>query len=603
MIGQNPRLFRSGRHDRPLYERLWKTILAGETWRGEIINRRKDGSLYTEEMSVTPVRDPHGAISHFIAIKQDVTERKRVEEALRESEARYRELVKNATYGIYRTNLERRFLEVNQALVAMLGYSSEEELLSVNLATDVYRDPTVRAQLLAQATDADRADGVEVEWKRKDGSLVLVRLSARSVKDTRGRVAYFEGIAEDVTERRAFEKQLRQVQKFEAIGQLAGGVAHDFNNVIGAIMGWAELGQEQTPADSRLHTHFKKIKEQADRAAGLTRQLLAFARRQLLEPQNIHLNQTIAELLSLLEKVISKDIELKTVLAPNLGMIRADPTQVEQVLMNLCLNARDAMPRGGQLLIETQNVETDEEYCRSHTYAQPGRYVVLSVTDNGVGMDPVTLEHIFEPFFTTKELGKGTGMGLATVYGVVKQHGGFVQVYSEAGRGSTFHVYFPMQSTAPAEEELKGKEKVAAEPVRGGTETILVAEDHDGVREMARLTLESLGYKVILAEDGEKAVAAFEEHRDRIALAVLDVVMPKLGGQEVYARMRAVKPDVAVLFTTGYSNESAALRALAKKGISVLQKPYVPSLLARKVREVLDRAAKFAPGPIPFSRR
>ncbi len=609
MIGQDPRLFRSGQHDWPFYEHLWKTILAGETWRGEIINRRKDGSFYTEEMSITPVRDQHGGISHFIAIKQDVTERKRAEEALRQSEARHRELVKNATYAIYRTNPEGKFLDVNLALVAMLGYSSEEELLSVNLATDVYRDPAARAQLLEQTADPDRVNGVEVEWKCKDGRPILVRLSGRTVRDAQGNRPYFEGIAEDVTERRALEKQLRQVQKFEAIGQLAGGIAHDFNNVIGAIMGWAELGQEQTPADSRLHSHFKKIKQQADRAAGLTRQLLAFARRQILEPQNVHLNQTIAELLSLLEKVISKDIELKTVLAPNLGVVRADPTQLEQVLMNLCLNARDAMPRGGQLLIETQNVEIDQEYSRSHAYARMGQYVMLSVTDNGIGMDATTMEHIFEPFFTTKEPGKGTGLGLATVYGVVKQHGGFLHVYSEPGRGSTFHVYFPIQSRAPTEEERKEKErekekaKLAAEPVRGGTETILVAEDHEDVREMARMTLESLGYRVILAEDGEKAVGTFEECRDRIALVVLDMIMPKLGAQEVYARMCAAKPDVAVLLTTGYSAEADSLSEMMKKGIAVLQKPYAPSLLARKVREVLDRPVKVAPGPIRSSRR
>ncbi len=601
VIGQYPRVLRSGKHDRSFYEHLWKTVLAGETWRGEIINRRKDGTFYTEEMSITPVRNDQGAVTHFIAIKQDITERKRAEEALQESEARYRDLVKNAIYGIYRTSPEGKFLDVNPALVNMLGYSSEQELLALDLARDVYQDQNARARLLEQAISQGRVEGQEVEWRRKDGSPVLVRLSARTVRDVGGDVAYFEGIAEDVTERRALEKQLRQVHKFQAIGQLAGGIAHDFNNVIGAILGWAELGQDQTPADTLLHSHFKKIREQARRAAGLIRQLLAFARRQILEPQDIQLNQAVAELLSLLEKVIGKGIELKTVLAPNLGVVRADPGQVEQVLMNLCLNARDAMPRGGQLLIETQNVEIDEEYCRSHAYAHPGRYVLLSVTDNGLGMDAATLEHIFEPFFTTKEPGRGTGLGLATVYGVVKQHGGFLHVYSEPGRGTTFRIYLPVCEGAPGKEA--SKEQAGSVPVRGGAETILVAEDHEGVRDMARQTLEGLGYRVMLAGDGEEAVRMFEGHRDSIALVLLDVVMPKLGGQEAYARMCATTPNVAVLFTTGYSAEAALLNAMAEKGLAVLQKPYGPALLGRKVREVLDRAGNAAASPVRSSRR
>ncbi len=566
----------------------------GLSWR----HRLKDGRIIDAEIASHTLDFAGRRAALVVAL--DVTERKRAEEALRESEARYRELVKNAIYGISRISRGGRFLYVNPALVAMLGYGSEEEVLSLNLATDICRDPVAPTRLLEQITAQDRIEWVEVEWKRKDGSPILVRMSGRTVRDAQGQVAYFEGIAEDVTERRALEKQLRQVQKFKAIGQLAGGIAHDFNNVIGAILGWAELGEDQTPADSPLRSHFKKIKEQAERAAALTRQLLAFARRQILEPQNIHLNQTIAELLSLLEKVIGKDIELKTVLAPNLCGIRADPTQVEQVLMNLCLNARDAMPHGGQLLIGTQNAEMDEEYCRRHAHARPGDYVLLSVSDTGVGMDAATLEHIFEPFFTTKEVGKGTGLGLATVYGVVKQHGGFVYVYSEPGRGTTFRVYWPVSAGAPARDDRKGKTR--AEPVRGG-ETILLAEDHDGVREMARVTLEGLGYRVVLAGDGEEALRLFDAHRDAIALVLLDVVMPKLGGPEVYARMCAAKPGLAVVFTTGYSAEMGALSEVVEKGIPVLQKPYTPALLGSKVREVLDHTANAASGRAPAPHR
>ncbi len=567
----------------------------GGPWR----HRLKDGRVIEAEIA-THTLDFAGRRAALV-VALDINERKRADEAVRKSEARYRELVKNAIYGISRISPDGRFLYVNPALVAMLGYGSEEEVLSLDLATDICRDPVAPTRLLEQITAQDRIEWVEVEWKRKDGSPILVRMSGRTVRDAQGQVAYFEGIAEDVTERRALERQLRQVQNFEAIGQLAGGIAHDFNNVIGAILGWAELGHDLTPADSPLRSQFKKIKEQAERAAALTRQLLAFARRQILEPQNIHLNQTIAELLSLLEKVIGKDIELKTALAPDLSAVRADPTQVEQVLMNLCLNARDAMLHGGQLLIGTQNAEMDEEYCRSHAHARLGDYVLLSVSDTGVGMDAATLEHIFEPFFTTKEVGKGTGLGLATVYGIVKQHGGFVYVYSEPGRGTMFRVYWPVSAGAPASEDRKGK--TGAEPVRGGTETILVAEDHDGVREMACVALEGLGYRVMLAGDGEEAVRLFDAHRDAIALVLLDVVMPKLGGPEVYARMCAAKPGLAVVFTTGYSAEMAALGEVAEKGIAVLQKPYTPTLLGRRVREVLDHAANAASGCAPASRR
>jgi PAS domain S-box-containing protein len=586
VMGRDPRLLKSSQQGRALYEQLWKTILAGDIWRGEIINRRKDGSLYTEELGITPVRDERGTVTHFIAIKQDVTERRRAEEALRRSEARNRELVENALYGIYRATLLGQLLYANPALVKMLGYDSQEELLSRKLPTEIYRNSADRAQIIERYKQLGRVDGAEVEWTRKDGSIITVRLSGRAVAQEPGGAEEMEVIVEDVTERRAMEKQIHQVRKFEAIGQLAGGIAHDFNNVIGAMLGWAELGMDQAPAESPLRRNFQRIREQAERAAGLTRQLLAFARRHILEPRNINLNHTVADLLSMLERVIGSDVELKVVAAPDLGVVRADPGQLEQVLMNLCLNARDAMPGGGRLMIETQNVEMGEQYTQIPPYVPPGRYVRLSVSDTGVGMDAATRERIFEPFFTTKEPGKGTGLGLATVYGVVRQHGGFVHVDSEPGRGTTFHVFLPA-SEGPLHEKAK-KEIAQTEPVRGGTETLLVAEDHDGVREMARATLEGLGYRLLLARDGDEALQTFLAHRDKIALVLLDVVMPKLDGRGLYAQMRAVKPEISVLFTTGYTVEVAALSALVEKGVPVLQKPYTPAQLGRKVREALD---------------
>jgi len=504
-------------------------------------------------------------------------------EAFEESEARYRHFVENATYGICRATLDGRFLDVNSALVRMLGCESREELLAMNLARDVYRDPAEGARVLEQYRQAGRIERVEAQWKRKDGTTITVQLSGCALRDTHGALQAQEVIAEDVTERRALESQNRALQKYEAIGQLAGGFAHDFNNMVGAIMGWADLGLGETPVGSPFQRHFQKIRNQAERAAALTRQLLAFARRQVLEPRNINLNQMVTEMLGLLENALGAQIEVKTVLAPDLEVARADPTQIEQVLMNLCLNARDAMPQGGCLLIKTENVTIDEEYRRRYAYARPGRYVLLSVSDTGTGMDANTLEHIFEPFFTTKQRGQGTGLGLAVSYGIVKQHGGMIHVYSELGRGTTFHIYLPL-GNGVAEQAERSESK----SVRGGTETILVAEDHQGLREAAREILEKLGYQVLLAGDGEEAVQRFQADRDRIALVLLDVVMPKLGGPEAYEQMRARKPGVPVIFCTGYSTEAALLNSALGKDAAVLQKPYSLTSLGCKVRELLD---------------
>jgi len=390
--------------------------------------------------------------------------------------------------------------------------------------------------------------------------------------------------AKNRAEHKKTELRMHQLEKFEAIGKLAGGIAHDFNNVIGAIMGWAELGAEEVAENTRAAKFFQNIRAQSERAAGLTRQLLAYARRQTLEPRIVNLNQMIGETTALLQKVIGEQIEMKLVLAPDLQTTRADPSQMEQVLMNLCFNARDAMPDGGQLLIETHNVELDETYTQRHEYARPGHYVGMSVSDTGIGMDTATMNRIFEPFFTTKEVGRGTGLGLATAYGIVKQHDGLIEVYSEPGKGSMFRVYLPMVSGA-AHSKADGVE----DAVRGGTETILVAEDHAGNLEMVDEILRKLGYQVILAKDGEEAVEKFCESHNRIAMLLLDVVMPRMGGPEAYERIHRIKPDVPVIFSSGYSEESARLASLAEQGAVLMQKPYGPKTLARKIREVLDR--------------
>lgn len=390
--------------------------------------------------------------------------------------------------------------------------------------------------------------------------------------------------AEDRRERKRLEQHVQQLQKFEAIGRLAGGIAHDFNNMIGAVMGWAELGYDEAPAESRVRERFQKIRDQARRAAKLTSQLLAFGRRQILQPKKLNLNILVQEEMSFLGKVIGADIEIKVVNAADLRVTMADPTQIEQVLMNLCLNARDAMPGGGRLIIETHNVEIRDEYCRTHAYGKPGSYVLLSVSDTGTGMDATTVERIFEPFFTTKEMGRGTGLGLATVYGIVKQHGGFIYVYSEPGKGTSFRIYLLAETGVHEPREAARQEK----PL-GGTETILVADDHEGLRDSANEMLQALGYRTLLARDGAEAVELFRAKCDQIDLILMDVVMPRLSGPEAYSKMAELRPGIKVVFTTGYTSEAAALMSLLEKGAAILQKPFGMTMLSQTVRNTLDR--------------
>jgi two-component system, cell cycle sensor histidine kinase and response regulator CckA len=376
----------------------------------------------------------------------ELTALKAMEEALNLSEARNRDLVEHSVYGISRVTADGSFLDENPALLSILGCTTAGELRALNLMRDVFRFPEQYAELMVSCRAQGKVHGAESEWRRRDGGIVAVRLHVRllSIPDHSGAI---EIIAEDVTELRAMERQLRQAQKFEAIGQLAGGVAHDFNNVIGAILGWAELGLEQNRANHQVSDRFSRIREQAERAAALTRELLAFARRQVLQPQAVDINAITSGLVSFLDKVIGRDIELKVVTA-SVDAVKADPTQLEQVLMNLCLNARDAMPNGGRLQVETEMVELDDSYCRFYPYVTPGRYAVLSVSDTGMGMDAETRERIFEPFFTTKDVGEGTGLGLSVCYGIVEEHGGWIAVDSSVGKGSCFSVYLPSISAS-----------------------------------------------------------------------------------------------------------------------------------------------------------
>ncbi len=424
----------------------------------------------------------------------------------------------------------------------------------------------------------------EIVNKTKDGQLVTVDSSVNPIQDERGNITGFLAIQRDVTQRKLLEEQFRQSQKMEAVGRLAGGVAHDFNNLLTIINGYAQLMLERVADDVTLRTHMGEILKAGNRATALTRQLLAFSRKQVLAPKVLDLNAALEGMQKMLRRLIGEDVELQVHAEEDLGQMKADPTQIEQVLLNLAVNARDAMPRGGVLVLETANADVDETYARSHPDARPGRYVMLSVSDNGDGMDAQTLSHIFEPFYTTKGLGKGSGLGLSTVYGIVRQSGGHVNVYSEVGVGTTFRVYFPRLDEAVSTVD----EEVAERPVESGVETILLVEDEPGVRALAERTLQTHGYTVLSVGRPEDASEFCTRHDGTIHLLLTDVIMPGMNGKELWDRLKTECPEIRVLFTSGYTADAIARHGVLDEGVAFLPKPFTPRELLRKVRQTLD---------------
>jgi PAS domain S-box-containing protein len=507
---------------------------------------------------------------------------KRNEQALRRSEARYRSLVQSSVYGIYRSSLEGRFLDVNPALITMLGYGSAEEVLLLDPEKHVFAQPEEHARLIDEFRRTGRLDGFEVKWKRKDNGAITVRISGRAVSSADEPADVLEAIAEDVTDRRALEDQFRQAQKMEAVGRLAGGVAHDFNNLLMVISGYAEVMLAQLEPRHPLYEKGRAIQQAADRATTLTRQLLAFSRKQLLELKVVDVNAIVHDMERLLRPLIGENVEFITRLSPEAAQTRADAGQLEQVLMNLVVNAKDAMPTGGKLTIQTQNTVVDENHRRGQHFIRPGQYVMLSVSDTGMGMDKETQSRIFEPFFTTKEKGKGTGLGLSTVYGIVKQSGGYVIVQSEKGRGSSFHIYLP-QAQGVAEKHTAPVPDAAL----GGTETILLVEDEESVRQLVRDTLVSKGYQVLEADSGEGGVGAAASHAGKIDLIITDVVMPGMGGRELVKQLMRKRPGTKVLYLSGYTEDAITSDGSIEGGTAFLQKPFSLQNLSRKVREVL----------------
>ena len=547
---------------------------------------------------VRPLQDARGQTVGTIGLGVDITENREAEHAIRErdmrvqrSEAQYRSLIENAIYGIYRSTADGRFLEVNPALATMLGYDSTDDLMALDNIAALYVDPDERMRLIEQYAGTGRIDGVEVGWKRKDGTHVTVRLSGRVVVENADAGARgFEVIAEDVTARRALEDELRQAQKIEALGRLAGGIAHDFNNLLTAIFGFSDLALGQLDAGHPARPDVQEVRKVAESAVSLTRQLLAFSRKQVLQPRVVNLNDTVKRMQTLLQHVIGEHIRLVTRLAPSLHDVFADRGQLEQVVMNLAINARDAMPNGGDLAIDTANV-TFETIDLARKRGGVGDFVRVTMSDAGLGMEESVRARLFEPFFTTKERGRGTGLGLATVYGVVRQSGGFIWVDSVLGRGTTFTLDFPRAIDVVDPQSQAADQRAFP----GAGETILLVEDLPSVRTVMRELLTRNGYRILEADSGGLALQLAHSFTNPIDLLLTDVVMPAMNGRELARRMQVLRPDVRVLYTSGYTDDLIAHHGVLEAGVSFLPKPFTQQQLLQKLREVLDH-----PPPSPI---
>ena len=486
-------------------------------------------------------------------------------------------------HGLYRVSVDGQFFEVNGALAAMLGYDSPNEVVKLNVA-NLHADQEERSRLVQKWVNTERIED-EVNWNRRNGEIIRVRLSGRPLTDQQGVVQGFEFIAEDVTERRALEGQLRQAQKIEAVGQLAGGLAHEFNNFLGIILGYSELMSVEAGGNECLCRQIAEIKAATQRASSMTHQLLAFGRKQLMEPKVLDLNSAVWETQKLLHRLLPANIDVVPVLSSTLGRVKADPGQVQQVLINLVINARDAMPKGGKVVIETAMADLDEVSVSKHVGLPPGTYVTMSVSDTGGGMDDETSSRVFEPFFTTKEPRKGTGLGLSTVYGIVKQSGGYITVNSAVGKGTTFRIYLPL--VQPADEETNVTPSSPIE--QSGGETILVVEDETTLRRLLCFLLERQGYKVYEARDGAEAVEIFRQQTSAIHLVVSDITMPRMGGIELKRKATALRPDVKFLFMSGDSEEVIEQVQTVAQTCAFLEKPFLPQDLVSKVQGLLRR--------------
>lgn len=494
--------------------------------------------------------------------------------------------VEQSTESVVITDLDGIIVYVNPAFEKNTGYSAAEAIgKKPNILKSEKHSSEYYSKLWFALKSRGSWSGILIN-KRKDGTLFEEETNISTVSDSKGRPAYYVAVKRDVTNERRLEEQLRHAQKMEAIGQLTGGIAHDFNNFLTAILGFSSLLQMKFENDNDVqsNSYLMNIISAGEKAANMTNSLLAFSRKRIINIRPALLNDIIKDMEKLLQRVITENIEFKTALTDEGTIIMADTGQIEQVLLNLVANARDAMPKGGTVFIKTKIVNVDEAFVRTHGYGKPGAYVLLSVSDTGIGMDEMTKERIFEPFFTTKEVGKGTGLGLSIVYGIIKQHNGYIDASSESGKGTTFNIYLPIIESTLESAEIK-KEAIP----KGGTETILLAEDELEVRRLVKTVLQEFGYKVIEAVDGEDAINRFTENKDRIDIAILDVIMPKKNGRKAYNEIKDISHDVKAIFISGYTEDIIKREDIFEMGLNFISKPVSPSDLLKKIREVLDK--------------
>ncbi len=564
----------------------WAALLRGGRLRGRFALRRPDGAVREIEFSATARVTP----CLHLAVLRDVSERVAAESALRDSEERYRRIVETTCEGVWVIDADSKTSFMNARMTAMLGYD-----LDAVIGRPLFDFTDDEGREIAARNVERRRSGVteqhEFKLKKRDGADLWVSMQTNPLFDREGRYDGALAMVTDLSEQRRAEatlrrteEQLRQSQKLEAVGSLAGGVAHDFNNLLSVILGYTDLMADSIPSSDPLHAELDEVRKAGRRASELTRQLLAFSRKQVMRAQVLDLNSVLRGVESMLRRTLGEDVELSMLLAQHVSKVLADPGQIEQVILNLAVNARDAMPDGGELVIETADVTLDAAYAEAHLGVTPGSYVMVAVSDTGSGMSPEVREHVFEPFFTTKEKGKGTGLGLATVFGIVKQSGGHIWLYSEPGQGTTFRVYLPrteQTSTSPAPSAP------APHTVRG-QETVLLVEDEDQVRVLAREILRRNGYNVLEAQNGGEALLICEQYTAKVHALVTDVVMPRYSGRQLAERLAPLRPEMRVLFMSGYTRNAILHHGVLDAGVAYLQKPITPDALLRQLRELLD---------------
>ncbi len=568
----------------PKVRELFTRIRAGDmSANATVENLTKDGRTITCEWHNTPLYDDNGDFQGALALFQDITLRKESEEALRMRDRAIQAVGQGILISDARLP-DHPTIYVSQGFEQLTGYTQPEAIgKNCRFLQGKDTDPCAIARIRDALRDR-RPCTVELLNYRKNGTPFWNELSISPVTNGDGQLTHFVGVQTDVTERRTLEEQFRQSQKMEAVGQLAGGVAHDFNNMLAVILGYCENLSESTNFDDRERDALDEIRDAARRAAALTRKLLAFSRKEVLEPMVLNLNNIVMEMDKMLRRLIGEDVELRADMSSTLWRVKVDPGQMEQVVMNLSVNARDAMPDGGTLTLETRNVELPEGDAQAPPDLKPGRYVRLSASDTGHGMDARVKSRVFEPFFTTKEPGKGTGLGLASVYGIIKQSDGRIAVVSEPGQGAKFTIYLP----SSGEDEIENVEEQPPPVTTRGGETLLLVEDEDNVRKMLGLMLRAKGYRVIEAENGAEAIDLFEQAEHAIQLVVTDVVMPRISGRKLVENLRTVQPDIHVLYMSGYTDDAIVRQGILEPNFHFLQKPFLPAQLAAKVREVLD---------------